>query len=134
MLHTYVLGHGSCLGCRHTTCTMLIKKSHTVMCILGAHNGMKTIKIKIFFIQRGDPLTKCESWSHVNPPWYFECWTQLLKPNGKCNKIGWDSFFHLSLGLNSLPGNCVCLLNMSTTAQKTLLRLAGPGPGAPNLV
>ena len=28
-------------------------------------------------------------------------------PNGKCNEIVWDSFFHISVGLNSLPGSCV---------------------------
>ena len=25
---------------------------------------------------------------------------------GKCNKIGWDNFSHLSIGLNSLPRSC----------------------------
>jgi hypothetical protein len=28
-------------------------------------------------------------------------------PIEKCNKKWWDSFFHISLGLNSLPGSCV---------------------------
>ena len=32
-------------------------------------------------------------------------------PIGKCNKKWWDSFLHLSLGLNSLPGSCVHTIN-----------------------
>ena len=28
-------------------------------------------------------------------------------PIGKCNKKWWDSFLHISLGQNSLPGSCV---------------------------
>ena len=31
------------------------------------------------------------------------------KLNGKLNKSSWDSFFHLSLELNSPPGNCAVL-------------------------
>ena len=30
----------------------------------------------------------------------------FTKPNGKGYKIEWDSFFYLSLGLNSPPGSC----------------------------
>ena len=33
------------------------------------------------------------------------CWEPI--PIGKCNKKWWDSFLHISLGLNSLPGTLV---------------------------
>ena len=32
-------------------------------------------------------------------------------PIEKCNKKWWDSFLHISLGLNSLPESCVHLTN-----------------------
>ena len=43
----------------------------------------------------------------INTPKYFAWWTLAPIPNGKCNKSGWDRYFQISLGLNTLPVSCV---------------------------
>ena len=47
--------------------------------------------------------------------WYFAWWSLEPIPIGKCNKKWWDSFSHLSLGLNSLPGSCGNCINWLVT-------------------
>ena len=57
-------------------------------------------------------LAPRKHFSHKGPPlnsfnFSFSTGRTLMK---KCNKKWWDSFLHISLGLNSLPGSCGCLM------------------------
>ena len=57
-------------------------------------------------------------WAYIGQPDNHIGWVTLMPlksinpcmsvpiPNGKCNKSDWDSFFQISLGLNTLPGSC----------------------------
>ena len=49
------------------------------------------------------------------------CYKLVLISNGKCNKIGWGSFFHISLGLTSLPGSCEANVSFKTVSFEFLI-------------
>ena len=69
------------------------------------HKGSPFKFISISFIQRGDPYEKHVLWKIHKHLLIFCKYVPI--PNRKCNKSGWDSYFQISLGLNTLPVSCV---------------------------
>ena len=86
---------------------------------------MVSLLLRFRFTQTFNLMKNVFPWKFRNTPWYFVWWTvQVYKyeptPNGKVDKIGWDSFFNLLFGPNKIFAQIQCRIrvDLKLTAAK----------------
>ena len=67
------------------------------------------IHLNLIKIIKGGTLIKKVFYQakETSPDILYDGHSEVPMPNRKCNKMCWHDFFHITLGLNSLPGSCV---------------------------